>query len=133
MMTSKVSPDNSSDSGSEIKKNKKKAIPRAVKEQVWLRDMGKVFEGKCKTRWCKNTINLFDFQCGHNIPESRGGPTILANLIPICSRCNTSMGATYTFTEWSLQYGSAPLPFWKRYFCFLKKLNDPRFKPYSTT
>lgn len=129
----KVSPDNSDNSvETEIKRSKKKAIPRAVKEQVWLRDMGKVFEGKCRTSWCKNTINLFDFQCGHNVPESRGGPTILANLIPICSRCNTSMGASYTFTEWSMQYDSVKVSFWKRYLCFQKKLINPIHKPYGS-
>lgn len=63
--------------------------------------MGRVFEGKCPVTWCQNTITVFDFQSGHNIPESKGGKTDLANLIPLCSRCNLSMGNEYTIDEWS--------------------------------
>jgi 5-methylcytosine-specific restriction endonuclease McrA len=97
----------------EEKKKRKQAIPKAVREQLWLHHMGRHFEGKCKTSWCTNTITLFDFQCGHNIPESKGGATVLENLVPICSRCNTSMGATYTFDEWSKKY--AWKYSWKKY------------------
>jgi 5-methylcytosine-specific restriction endonuclease McrA len=81
--------------------NKKKVkIPLALREQVWIQKMGKVFEGKCTTIWCSNKISVFDFECGHNIPESKGGPTIIENLVPICTRCNRSMSNTYTFQEW---------------------------------
>ncbi len=79
---------------------KKQRIPVALREQVWIKQMGKVFDGKCSTTWCQNTITVFDFQSGHNIPESKGGPTNLDNLIPLCSRCNLSMGNEYTFDEW---------------------------------
>ena len=88
------------------KRKGKQKIPKAVREQLWLRDMGRIFEGKCNTAWCKNTVSLFDFQCGHNIPESKGGPLTLDNLVVICSRCNTSMGNQYTFSEWSLKHSS---------------------------
>jgi hypothetical protein len=81
--------------------NKKKVkIPLALREQVWVQKMGKVFEGKCTTVWCSNKISVFDFECGHNIPESKGGPTVIENLVPICARCNRSMSNTYTFQEW---------------------------------
>jgi len=63
--------------------------------------MGRVFEGKCPVSWCQNTITVFDFQSGHNIPESKGGKTDLENLIPVCGRCNLSMGNQYTIDEWS--------------------------------
>lgn len=82
----------------------KQKIPRAVREQLWVRDMGQAFQGKCKTAWCKNSVTVFDFQCGHNVPESKGGPTVLDNLVVICSRCNLSMGSQYTFTEWSQKH-----------------------------
>lgn len=84
----------------EIAKYKKQAIPIALKESLWITKMGRVFEGKCKTIWCKNTITAFDFQAGHDVPESKGGPTTLENLIPICTRCNQSMGDRFTFAEW---------------------------------
>jgi 5-methylcytosine-specific restriction endonuclease McrA len=79
----------------------KAKIPRAVREQLWIRDMGQAFEGKCMTTWCANRVSVFDFQCGHNVPESKGGPTVLDNLVVICSRCNQSMGNQHTFTEWT--------------------------------
>lgn len=82
------------------KKKRKQKIPVALREQVWIHRMGRVFEGKCPTTWCENTITVFDFQSGHNIPESKGGPTNLENLIPLCSRCNLSMGDSYNFEEW---------------------------------
>jgi hypothetical protein len=88
------------------KPNKKKPIPQAVREQVWITKMGKVFEGKCKVPWCNETITVYNFQAGHNIPESKGGKTTIDNLIPICSRCNLSMNDNYTIDEWSKMYSS---------------------------
>jgi hypothetical protein len=83
-----------------VKKKAKQKIPVALREQVWIYRMGRSFEGKCPVTWCQNRITVFDFQSGHNIPESRGGPTNLENLIPLCSRCNLSMGDKYTIDEW---------------------------------
>ena len=82
-------------------KKRKQKIPAAFREQIWLRDCKQNFQSKCFTRWCNNTITVFDFQAGHNIPESKGGQTVPSNLVPICSRCNLSMGNRYTFTEWN--------------------------------
>lgn len=79
---------------------KKKSVPKALREQLWLQKVGKKFEAKCKTTWCRNKINVFDFQAGHDIPECKGGTTEISNLQPICSRCNLSMGSQYTFNEW---------------------------------
>jgi len=79
----------------------KKKITGALREAVWIKTMGKVFEGKCPVVWCPNTITVFDFQSGHNVPESKGGSTTLPNLIPICARCNFSMGNHYTIDEWN--------------------------------
>lgn len=85
---------------------RKTKIPKALREQVWLKCMGEQFGGKCKVSWCKNRINVFDFQCGHNIPESKGGQTTLDNLLPICGRCNISMGSQYTIDEWNTKFAS---------------------------
>ena len=86
---------------------RKATIPAAFREQIWLRQFGKVYEAKCPVTWCQNTLTVYDFESGHNIPESKGGSTTPDNLIPICSRCNKSMGNRYTITEWSA-LGSAP-------------------------
>ena len=78
----------------------KKNIPTAIRQQVWLTYAGPVFQTKCLVPWCKNLMSVFDYHVGHNIPESKGGLTEISNLRPICSRCNLSMGKTYTITEW---------------------------------
>jgi 5-methylcytosine-specific restriction endonuclease McrA len=98
----------------------KAKIPRALREQLWLERVGKKFESKCKTAWCKNKMSVFDFQCGHDIPESKGGETNLQNLVPICSRCNLSMSNTYTFKEWNAI--SVKPGLWKNLETFVTKL-----------
>ena len=82
----------------------KQTIPRALREQVWVTKCGHVFSHRCRVVWCQNKINVFDFQCGHNIPESKGGRTSLDNLIPICGRCNVSMGNQYTIDQWNAKF-----------------------------
>lgn len=85
----------------EPQSKRKKTIPVAFREQIWIRDCGRVFEAKCTVTWCQNRMTVFDFQSGHNVPESKGGATIPSNLAPICARCNMSMGDRYTITQWS--------------------------------
>lgn len=85
-------------------KYKKKNIPQALREQVWVQSCGESFSHKCLTTWCNNKITVFDFHCGHNIPESKGGKTTVNNLIAICNRCNLSMGAQYTFKDWCASF-----------------------------
>jgi len=80
---------------------KKTTIPRALREQVWRKNVGDKFESKCFIDWCTNRMTVFDFHVGHNRPESKGGATELLNLKPICSRCNLSMGNTYTIEQWN--------------------------------
>ena len=53
-----------------------------MREQVWINKMGKRFSGTCCISWCENDMSCFNFDCGHNIPESKGGPTNIENLIP---------------------------------------------------
>ena len=81
-------------------KYRKANIPKALREQVWLQTFDKVYEHSCYIEWCNNIINVFDFQVGHDIPESKGGKLTINNLKPICSRCNLSMGNNYTIKEW---------------------------------
>ena len=105
LKSAKVVPESNAydtDTEIELKPYKKKAIPAALRQQVWIIKMGKCFEGKCKTTWCANKITVYSFEAGHNIPESKGGTTLLENLIPICRQCNMSMSNTYTFDEWCM-------------------------------
>jgi 5-methylcytosine-specific restriction endonuclease McrA len=79
----------------------KAPIPKALREQVWVAYAGRCFERKCLVPWCQNTMSVFDFHVGHDVPESEGGATELRNLRPICARCNLSMGAQYSIQEWA--------------------------------
>lgn len=91
---------------------RKKKIPKALAEQVWLSRMWRKFEGRCRVSWCKNRITVFDYECGHNIPESKGGKTTLDNLVPICARCNRSMGDKYTIDEWNAKFAPSRKSWW---------------------
>ena len=75
-------------------------IPCALREQVWIKYIGKKYTSKCYIRWCKNDIDVFNYHVAHNVPESKNGPTVLENLRPICARCNLSMSNNYTIDEW---------------------------------
>tara|TARA_B100000902_G_scaffold101935_1_gene104287 strand:- start:13 stop:354 length:342 start_codon:yes stop_codon:yes gene_type:complete len=85
---------------SSIRKVRKSNIPKAIREQVWLKNFGKIYESPCYVHWCDNIINVFDFHVGHDVPESKGGTLDINNLKPICSRCNLSMGDKFTIEEW---------------------------------
>ena len=87
-------------SRSVIKKTRKTNIPKAIREQVWLVNFGKIYEKTCYIHWCNNIIDVFDFHVGHDRPESKGGTLDINNLKPICSRCNLSMSDNYTIQEW---------------------------------
>ena len=39
---------------------KKKNIPKAIREQVWIFYFGRVFKHKCYIHWCKNIIDVFN-------------------------------------------------------------------------
>ena len=80
---------------------KRKSIPKALREQVWIKDCGRVFDHKCNVKWCKNNITVYDYEVGHNIPHSKGGKDTIDNLFAICSRCNNRMGDNYTIEEFS--------------------------------
>jgi len=99
----------------------KKKIPKALREQVWLSVCGKTFEHKCLVDWCKNILTPFQFEAGHIIPESKGGPTTLENLLPICSSCNKSMGNKFSITEFSEKFREKTFAEKIECFRFLKK------------
>jgi 5-methylcytosine-specific restriction endonuclease McrA len=101
----------------------KASIPKALREQVWLRHAGRVYERKCLVTWCVNVMTVFDFHVGHDIPESLGGATEIANLRPICARCNLSMGASYTVQEWCRLSAPAAAPprTWAQWICYWRQ------------
>ena len=94
-----------SDDNSKVDNDKvvyvKKSIPKALKEQVWLKHVGTKFNAKCTIVWCENLMTPFNYHTAHIIPESKQGPTSLENLVPTCPKCNLSMSNNYTVTEWN--------------------------------
>jgi hypothetical protein len=78
--------------------NGKKSIPKPLKKMIWE----KYSNGKCYC-CCDREISMFDFDAGHIIPESKGGPTTIDNLRPICSSCNKSMN-NRDMREYTAQY-----------------------------
>ena len=83
-----------------VKMKLRKAIPKALRQQVWINEYGcDLFKNKCYVSWCNNIITPFNFEVGHNIPYSRGGTDKIDNLKPICSLCNKSMSNKYTIDE----------------------------------
>jgi 5-methylcytosine-specific restriction endonuclease McrA len=105
----------------------KAKIPKALREQVWLKQLGPIYSKKCTVSWCKNIITAFNFDCGHDIPESKGGETILENLYPICRNCNLSMGSSYTLKEWNaLSKPATCVDLWRFAFKGSGTASDPR-------
>ena len=87
-----------------IIKIKKKRIPRALREQVWIKHNKGKFEVKCPIKWCRNRITCFNHHTGHCQPESKGGLTNSRNLMPICAKCNLSMSNNYTIKQFSKMF-----------------------------
>lgn len=87
-------------------KNRKKKIPCSLRQAVWVKYNGKKYENKCHVKWCKNKINVFNFEAGHDVPESLGGQTCIENLKPICCNCNKSMGNKFSITDYNNIFAS---------------------------
>lgn len=69
----------------------KKNISKVLRRKVWDYHFGPDV-GSVKCPCCEDTvIRQMEFHCGHIIPECKGGPTTVENLIPICAMCNLSM------------------------------------------
>ena len=86
-----------------VRKKRKKAIPKSVKIAVWNKNIGETI-GKHKCMCCNVAdITQMNFHCGHIIAEAKGGKVHVDNLLPICSKCNRSMG-TQNLKEFKKKY-----------------------------
>ena len=80
------------------KKKKSRSIPKVTKNLVWDHWIGK-HEGVGYCFCCrKEEIRQTHFEGGHVLAHSKGGAADVANLRPICSLCNKSMGNTHMET-----------------------------------
>jgi 5-methylcytosine-specific restriction endonuclease McrA len=67
--------------------------PKGVRIDVWNTYIGEDI-AKHKCLCCKiETILTTRFECGHVLAVKNGGTDTIANLRPICGKCNKSMGA----------------------------------------
>lgn len=72
-------------------RRRKAAIPASLRAAVWNTYVGEAV-GRTPCPVCRVApISQLTFQCGHVVAESVGGPTTLANLRPVCGKCNQSM------------------------------------------
>ena len=88
-------------------------IPSKIRHECWIYRCGKVFKHKCLIKWCDNEINVWNFHCGHDAPDSKGGTLDLDNLYPICSECNLSMSNNYTIKEWNQKMNKNKFCCWR--------------------
>jgi 5-methylcytosine-specific restriction endonuclease McrA len=91
----------------EDKKPKRTTIPKAIREQVWEKYIGRTKRvGKCYC--CKwRPITESDFEIGHNKSVAKGGKNNIGNLRPICKPCNRSMG-TMTIEAYKKKWHETP-------------------------
>jgi 5-methylcytosine-specific restriction endonuclease McrA len=100
---------------------RKRNIPKRVKVSVWNHYIGKEV-GSAKCMCCQECeIIQGHFEAGHVISERNGGATNVANLRPVCSLCNKSMGSK-NMQEFMREYGYRKPRNWNR------KIHSPRKK-----
>ena len=86
---------------------KREAIPKCVRNALWINFFKNQREGLCQC--CKREkISIGNFHAGHIKAHINGGSSALDNLVPICMLCNTSMGKddlNEFITKYNLHYG----------------------------
>jgi hypothetical protein len=69
----------------------RKAIPKKIREAVWIKQFGETTHGNCYC--CKEKITaLGTWHVGHIIAQSNGGNDKVDNLRAVCLPCNLAMG-----------------------------------------
>ena len=109
----------------------KDAIPNKLQYQVWLRDFGNVAIGECPI--CKDQLTKFPGvlgtpSCSHIIPQKKGGPMILDNLIYLCSTCNSKCGQSDMRTFVKERYPKIEKEFFEKFNKQFNKLNNRKLK-----
>ena len=84
---------NNNDWYDSMKRKNRKSIPAAIRCSVW-RQYNDTLDGYCPLCFPSTIISIDNFDCGHIISYKNGGKDSISNLIPLCAKCNRSMGAT---------------------------------------
>jgi hypothetical protein len=73
-----------------VDKPKRKAIPKSVREKLWMQTFGdNSFNGNCYC--CNSVIDVFHWEAGHINSVHNGGSDKLDNIRVVCISCNRSM------------------------------------------
>ena len=76
---------------------KRSSIPKARRDELWIKYFGTSYNGRCLI--CDKEFKIVDnWEAGHVVPSSKGGSDNLDNLRPICRDCNRSMGCMNMIT-----------------------------------
>ena len=70
--------------------NKRKSIPKTVRDNLWNKKFGEELNGHCYVCNCK--ITYHNFHAGHKTSVKNGGSNNINNLEIVCPACNLSMG-----------------------------------------
>ena len=74
---------------------KRKGIPKKIRDKVWNNAFGPVIKGNCVC--CKEEIDFRKWDCAHIKAHKEGGTDAEENLRPTCVGCNRSMGVENLF------------------------------------
>ena len=74
-------------------KYSKQTISKTLRLEVWKKNCITTIDNHTICLCCFSNITESTFECGHNIAEKNGGPTILENLEALCKKCNRKMGS----------------------------------------
>lgn len=90
-------------------RKEKQKIPKVIKDEIWDYYIGNdVAQAKCPC--CQKTpITMREFVAGHVLSEKNGGAVTCENLVPICNKCNSSMGARHIIEFTLAHYGRQPI------------------------
>lgn len=78
-----------------VRSRKREVAPLPSEASEHLKER---FEGRCA--YCPNPATTWD----HIVPVSKGGETVMGNIVPACSPCNSSKKAT-SLDEWARRRG----------------------------
>lgn len=80
-----------------------------LRQHVWHTYIG-IKNGEIKCPMCLiNTISQLSFICGHVLAKINGGECTLENLRPICSVCNSCMGAEHMTDYIKRRFPKSPM------------------------
>jgi 5-methylcytosine-specific restriction endonuclease McrA len=106
-------------------KHKKAAIPKKLRDSVWVKYYGTADKGICYS--CGIQVNRYNagWNCSHVKSDAKGGSTTIDNLRVCCPGCNLTMGNQnmYAFIRDKNMTG----PGSKHYNNYFKKYPNERF------